>query len=397
MLATRFALRTLAAVAVAAALATPALADDGTDFGPQVKMLFRVGACGSDDALPARMSAKVVDAHCAKMQRVYASHHRAWADKAGPYIAKIQPSTAPTTVVYPFGGGDLTSALVVFPNATEITTLSLEAPGDVRAIDKISKEQLAADLGVISHDIERLYRSAYSTTKSLQESAYSELPGTLMFALAGLAHMGYEPLALRYFDINPDGSLTYLSNAELDKRVAAVVGNPKTKQRYKNRRWTDMESVFANVEIQFKKRGDANAPVKTYRHILANLDDAHLNADHRVLAHLEKKGKVSVMTKAASFLLWFDDFSNMRDYLSSHIAWMISDASGLPPSFATQHGLEQTTYGTFVGPYFIQDPHNTRSEMISMWKKQPERKLPFRFGYPDAEDNNHLMITQPKS
>ena len=158
-----------------------------------------------------------------------------------------------------------------------------------------------------------------------------------------------------------------------------------------------MESVFANVEIQFRPIGDAKAPVRTYRHILANLDDPHQSKDDRVLDHLRKKGKVSVMTKAASFLLWYDDFSAVRDYLLQNMAWMISDASGIPPSYANPAGFEQVTYGTFVGPYFIQDRNNTRAQFVKLWKTQPKRALPFRFGYPDAEKNAHLMITRPKA
>jgi hypothetical protein len=389
---------------VIAGFAAPAVADTGTDFGPQVKLLFRVGACGGESAepLPENIPVKSVTAHCKEMRELYASYHHEWADKAGAFIKPLVPANAPKTVVYPFGGGDLTSALVVFPDATEITTLSLEAPGDVRAIDTIRKQQLVTDLDTISHDIRRLYRSAHSTTKSLQAAAYSELPGSLMFALAGLAVMGYEPVSLRYFDIKPDGSLSYLSAAELDKRVADLVASkhdPKRKQRFDARKhyWVEMDSVFANVEIQYRPIGDAKAPLRTYRHILANLDDPHQTADHRVLDHLRAKGKVTVMTKAASFLLWYDDFSQVRDYLLQNMAWMISDASGIPPSFAQPAGFEQITYGTFVGPYFIQDRNNTRGQFVKLWKNQPKRPLPFRFGYPDAEKNGHMMITRPKA
>ena len=383
-------------------LGASAWADSGTDFGPQVKLLYRVGACGNEDATPEHIPVKTVAAHCKEMHELYVSYRRAWADKAGAFIKELVPATAPKTVVYPFGGGDLVSALVVFPDATEITTLSLEAPGDVRAIDTIKKQQLVTDLDTISHDIRRLYRSAHSTTKSLQAAAYSELPGSLMFALAGLAVMNYEPVSLRYFDINEDGSLAYLTSAELDKRIADMVASkhdPKTKKRYDVRKhyWLEMESVFANVEIQFRPIGDTKAPLRTYRHILANLDDPHQSKDDRVLDHLRKKGKVTVMTKAASFLLWFDDFSLVRDYLLQNMAWMISDASGIPPSYATPAGFEQITYGTFVGPYFIQDRNNTRAQFVKLWKSQPKRPLPFRFGYPDAEKNGHLMITRPKA
>jgi hypothetical protein len=294
-------------------------------------------------------------------------------------------------------GGDLVSALVAFPEATEITTISLEAAGDVRAIDTIDARSLDAELDQITYDIRRLYYAAHSTTKSLQHASHSVLPGTLMFALAGLAVHDMEPIALRYFDIEPDGSLHYLANDELDRR-ASELARSKRDQKAPDKVthfWYEQTSAFANVEIQFRARGDDHGPVRTYRHIVANLDDAHMAADDRVLRHLRGKGKVCVMTKAASFLLWYDDFGQIRDYLLKHIAWMISDASGIPPSYAGPAGLEQITYGQFDGPYFEIDPKNVRAQFVKLWKAQPHRDLPFRFGYPDSAKHNHLMITRP--
>ena len=370
----------------------------GTDFGPQVRAMFRVAACGSDDAVPDRFSIRTVDAHCKEMQDVYKSYKKAWADAAQKFIAELRPKDLTHTVVYPFGGGDLSSALAVYPDAEELTTISLEAAGDVRAIDTITKAQLGTDLDTITTDIRRLYHAAHSTTKSLQEASHSVLPGTIMMAMAGLAVHDMEPTALRYFDIEADGTLQYLTNDELDVRAAEYATSkrgtkaPKKVTHY----WYEQDSAFPNVEIQFRARGDANAKVRTYRHIVANLDDTHMSADDRVLRHLRAKGKVAVMTKAASFLLWYDDFGQVRDYLLKNIAWMISDASGIPPSYADPAGYEQITYGEFAGPYFVIDNKNTRAEFIKMWKTQPHRDLPFRFGYPDSEKHNHLMITRPK-
>jgi hypothetical protein len=374
-----------------------------TDFAAQVRVLFRVSACGSDDAIPERFNAKSIERHCKSMRDLYASYKRAWADRAGKFIAALRPADLPKTVVYPFGGGDRTSALVVYPDAQEITTISLEAAGDARVIEAISKSQLADDIGTIGADVRRLYRAAHSTTKSLQAAAHSELPGTLMFALAALAVHGMEPVSLKYFDIQPDGSLKYLTSGDLDRRAGEFLAAKRRDEKPKKGKrsshyWVEQDSPFSNVEIQYRPRvGDGKAPIRTYRHIVANLDDAHMAHDERVLVHLRAKGKVSVMTKAASFLLWYDDFSKIRDYLLAHMVWMISDASGIPPSYADPAGFEQVTYGEFGGPYFIQDPQNTRAEFVKMWKKQPLRALPFRFGYPDRDKKHHLMVTSPKA
>ena len=371
----------------------------GTDFGPQARVMFRVAACGGDDAIPERFSARAITAHCKEMAEIYGSYKKAWADQAQSFIAGLRPKDLPTTVVYPFGGGDLSSALAVYPDATELTTISLEAAGDIRVIDTINSAKLDLEVGSIGNEIRRLYRSAHSTTKSLQAASHSELPGTIMFALAGLTVHGMEPVALRYFDIEPDGAVSYLTAAQLEERAAEFVAKklgtspPKKITHY----WYEQTSAFANVEIQFRPRGDATAPVRVYRHIVANLDDNHMAADDRVLRHLRGKGKVSVVTKAASFLLWYDDFTKIRDYLLRNTAWMISDASGIPPSYADPAGFEQITYGEFTGPYFIQDEKNTRAEFVKLWKSQPHRPLPFRFGYPDEAKHNHLMVTRPKT
>ncbi len=380
-------------VLVLLALSSVAYAD-GTDYGPQVRAMFRVAACGGDDAIPDKFPQKTIDAHCKEMKEVYASYKRAWADQAEAFIAKLRPADLTTTVVYPFGGGDLSSALAVFPDAKELTTISLEAAGDIRVIDSIPKGKLANDLDEIGMDIRRLYRSAHSTTKSLQAASHSTLPGTIMMALAGLAVHDMEPVSLRYFDFDPDGKIHYLTNEELEQRAADHAAHKKDPPKKLPHFWYEQDSAFGNVEITFHKKGEQQ--MRVYRHIVANLDDNHMSEDDRVLKHLRMKGKVAVMTKAASFLLWYDDFKQIRDYLLQNVAWMISDASGLPPSFADPAGFEQVTYGEFTGTYFTPEGKDRRDEFLKLWKNQPHRDLPFRFGYPDNARHNHLMITRPK-
>jgi hypothetical protein len=371
-----------------------------TDYAAEARVLYRIAACGGNDALPTRFSAseKTIDKHCKSMTALYASHRKAWADRATKFISDIRPKDAPKTVVYPFGGGDLSSALVTFPDATEITTISLEAAGDIRAVDTMKPSELASDLAVVTDDLDHLYYAAYSATKNLQAASRSNFPGTLMFAFAGLVLHDMEPVALRYFDILDNGTLRYLSNEELDIRVAEYAATKRGQKPPEKvtHFWYMHDSPFGNVEIQFRPRGDAKAPLRTYRHIVANLDDSHLATDERVLVHLRTKGKVSVMTKAASFLLWYDDFSKIRKHLLGSIAWMISDSTGIPPSYAGPAGYEQITYGEFAGPFFTYDKKNVRAEFVQLWKSQPKRPLAFRFGYPDSNKRPHLMITRPK-
>jgi hypothetical protein len=131
-------------VAGAVAGVSVAAADDGADFIGDAKRFYRVVACGNTDPLPAGVDAATVDAHCAEMARRYQHYTEKYVTVARAFFAPLRPASVPTTVVYPFGGGDLGSALVTFPDAREITTISLEHAGDpTRRATLDKKEQRA--------------------------------------------------------------------------------------------------------------------------------------------------------------------------------------------------------------------------------------------------------------
>lgn len=373
----------------------------GHDFAGEAALIYRIAACGSDAPLPPRAPARAVAGHCRRMHRAMERYRQRWATLAAEFIARLRPADLPARVVYPFGGGDLVSALVVFPEAREITTISLEAAGDPRPINKMSRDELREELKVIGDKYQRLLRAAHSTTKSLQIASHSRLPGTVVFAMAALALHDFEPVSLRYFRIAGDGSLDYLDMGELDTEVRAEKQSRREHRRkrklYKSRQvWREQVAAFANMEIRFRRRGEPGAPVRVYRHVVANLDDPHQSEDGRLITHLAQKGKVAVMTKAASYLLWLDEFSIIRNYLLEHAVWMISDSSGIPPALAREAGFEQIPYGDFAGPYFYRDPKRISRQMIELWESSPKQALPFRFGYPDMNRQNHMLIMKPR-
>jgi hypothetical protein len=118
-----------------------------------------------------------------------------------------------------------------------------------------------------------------------------------------------------------------------------------------------------------------------------------LKKEPALLRHLERKGPVVAMTKAASYLLWRPDFSLMRQYLLDHMVFMVSDSTGIPPRYAKGAGFVQETYGTFQGS-FLRTGRATNDEFRELWRSQPARPLPFRYGYPDSSHHFHLLVTR---
>lgn len=130
----------------------------GHNFDVELQLLFRIAACGSEAALPVTLTPGdliTVAEHCRAIAKRIAKYRSSYMAVAQPFLAALTPPDVPTTLVYPFGGGDLFSALVAFPKATSITTISLELAGDPRRITTLD------DAAALRHSLAPCaYRSA---------------------------------------------------------------------------------------------------------------------------------------------------------------------------------------------------------------------------------------------
>ena len=97
-------------------------------------------------------------------------------------------------VVYPFAGGDLSTALTVYPDADEITTMSLEPAGDPRDLDTLRGGDLERALKKVERtSCKFLYRVNFSNTINMIDAMRGgALPTELIFALSALKIHGYE-------------------------------------------------------------------------------------------------------------------------------------------------------------------------------------------------------------
>ncbi len=368
----------------------------GKDFKADLDALYTGAACGLGDPPPISDPA-AMEKHCEILRPMLQRFRDHTLAKATPFFEQVRPDDLPPTVVYPFGGGDLLWALIVYPDALEYTTISLEHAGDPTRFTKVSPEDLATGYGLIEEAMSTQLRGQWNWTRNMEATQRAGFPDQLVYALGAMVIHGYEPLSLRYFNLRRDGTIDYLDAEEIEGLA--------DKGAEQLRRWgaPDYSMAFSNAEIRFRHQD--GGPVKVFRHIAENLSDynltddpTHLTRDPSLLAHLEAKGKVSALTRAASHLLWEDSFVHIRDYLTDNLVWMPSDSTGVPPPFAKAAGLVQDTYGTFSGVYEPSDQGERNAynaEVVKLFASNPQRPLEFLFGYPDQDKQAHLIITRP--
>lgn len=372
----------------AAPAPTPTASSATVDFTAEAKLLFKIVACAGDAAVPPEFDARVLAHHCAELKKRTDKYQATWIAEAKPFIQKLKPAGLPTTVVYPFGGGDLISALTTYPEATEITTMSLEHAGDPRRIHRINSRQLAVSLDLIRKISAGLLTANDSKTENLMKGQRGELPGQLSFFLIALAVHGFEPVSLRYVNVAEDGSLKGVTEQD-------IAAHEKDNARLLRSGWTspDFSPVFSNAELTFvRKGGDPKTEARVHRHFAENLDDAHFGKD-ALKKHLESKGRIVAMTKAASYLLWRDNFSAIRNYLLDHMEFMMSDSTGIPPSYVAEKGFEQQAFGKFSESFLGASP-KYNAEFKKLWTGAPP--LTFRYGYLDKSLSKHMLVTKKK-
>ncbi len=370
----------------------PPAAKPGVNFAADAQALFRTVACGADTPIADPAARKVVDKHCTWVREQLAEYRERYVVGGRAFFDEIEPDDLPRTVVYPFGGGDLISALVAFPDADETTTISLELAGDPRRITTLTARELGDSLGRLRGDLGGTLSVGSNTSENLSASQRNHLPAQVSSFLLGLAANGFEPVGMRYLRLADDGSIQYLTEAD----IAAADAAGRTAARKGT--WSDpnFSEAFAHVEIEYRKAGDPTDRVRVHRHFGWNLGDGELAKHPQLIRHLEQKGKVTVLVKGASYLLWRNDFSTVRTYLLTHLAWMLSDSTGIPPMFARKAGMVQDTYGRFSGA-FLEGADGSRhsDDFKALWARNKKRRLPFRFGYVDAGKNAHLVVTRP--
>ncbi|MEO8360396.1 MAG: hypothetical protein ABI672_10230 [Vicinamibacteria bacterium] len=357
------------------------------NFDKEVRLMFRMVACAGAEPVPTALQA-VVAAHCEAFQPIINNYKTKYLPTAQTFLTSLQPKGLSETVVYPFGGGDLLSALTTYPNLREVTTLSLEHVGDPRVIDGISAKNLELGLQKVRRRVSGLLIWTESTSENMIQLEVGEIPGQLAFFLVGLAVHDQEPVGLRFFDIAPDGSVQGISAQQIEARKKNVASKL-------NRVWKapSFSDAFSNSEITFRKAGDPKASLRIHRHIAADLSNVGFKKDPEVLKYLQSRGQISAMTKAASYLLWSSDFSAIRNYLLGSMDFMLSDSTGIPPQYSRAAGFDVVAYGKYTGP-FLAAPSAAAKDMLDLYTAQPENVLKFRYGYPDNNHHDHLMVVR---
>ncbi len=279
------------------------------------------------------------------------------------------------TILYPFSGPDIPNAFTIYPNATKYILIGLEAGGFLPSLAGDSDEKKTRGLRELNSSLDSISRLNFFLTNKMKINITAAVyQGTAPVILAYMGIMGYEVIDLRSITFGSKGEIIYLSEEDIAKDIQFKKG-------------------FVSLEIKFKDK-QKNIP-KTLYYISGNVSNSGIEKDPSILEFLKTQGRFSATFKAASFLLHYDQFTKIRDFILETTDLIVMDDTG-PRIKDLKKDFDLKVYGVYTRPIALW-PNMFQQELKELHLEQKPIPIPFKYGYGTLNKTYHLILAKRKS
>lgn len=260
-------------------------------------------------------------------------------------------ASAPKTLLYPFAGGDFFYANLFYPDRDTVIMIGLEPLGTRFELLNQDAQKMEDYLTTLDRCMFYPHKLGFFRTISMDDDFSHELMnGTLHTFLFYIARNGFSLHYLEYFTLDENG-----------KQVAVLQGaEPR------------------GLKIGYSKAGD-----KLVRELVYFSKDisnsGNLNSPG-LMAHLKQRGHVVSFFKAASYLMYKDYFSDIKDIVLVKSKVILQDDSGMPMGAMKNGGFNIELLGEYSKTIHLFENYFQKDMSDEYIAKKPQ-KLPFTIGY----------------
>lgn len=275
------------------------------------------------------------------------------------FAAQELADVADDAVFYPFGGPDILNALALFPDAPTYTLLGLEPVGP------LPKAELVADgktLPAVQRALQFVLRNNLFITDSMAKQLHDRVGVAALLAFF-LVRANYAIVAARPVTLGPDGAVVDDTAAEHDLRG-----------------------------IELVVRRNDRAQLQHVRYFSGNINDDYFSRTPGLTAHLLSQGSFTTMIKAASYLLYYPAFDDVRALVLARSAAIVTDTSGLPFHHLDKPAWQLSLYGTYKNPISA-FAERCQPDLKAALQQHARGPLPFSYGY-TYPGHNHVVVAR---
>jgi hypothetical protein len=304
---------------------------------------------------------KTLDGRWSYLAHIRLNAMRTW---TGSALGDLRGKTS--TVFYPFSGPDALYVDTLFPDSKILLMAGLEPVGTIPDLAKIQKDgNLGPYLTGVQTSLFTILAASFFKTKDMKTDFSNQLVDGLMPDIAVfLARNGYDIGSLQYVSLGSDG---------------VVHAHEK--------------SGATGVQITYFKGDRDDMQVLFYFQADLGNDGLHSNPGFTKLMH--RLGPGNTYLKAASYLLYDDYFSSIRDAILAESVGVVEDDSGIPLHFFKPSEWDVSVYGNYTGPIAIfKDKY--QPDLTQYYAANPHPPLTFGSGYKFVAANSSLLVAKKK-
>jgi len=267
-----------------------------------------------------------------------------------------------STVFYPFSGPDALYANTLFPDSKILLMAGLEPVGTMPDLAKLQQDgKLGPYLDQVQTSLFTILAASFFKTKDMKNDFNNQLVDGIMPAMiVFIAREGYPITNIQYVALAHDGSL-----------------HPRGEG-----------SGAPGVQITY----DGGRTLLYFQTDLGN-DGTHSNPGFVQLMHRLAPGITYL--KAASYLLYEDYFSTIRDAILDNSVGVVEDDSGIPLKDFKPSEWDVIPYGDYTGPInLFKDKY--QPDLTAFYTKTPHQQLAFGCGYKFHPSVSSLLVAKKK-
>lgn len=272
-------------------------------------------------------------------------------------------------VFYPFSGPDVVYMQGFYPNGSVYVLAGLERPGTVLKPEEYEPAELEAQLDGIRRGSASLFERSFFVTGEMSRQLRGQLvDGVLPVILMLLARTGNTIEDVRNVAIDNDGKLLELAKSQ-----------PKPGEQPDG------------LEVLYHKEGEQKRRKLYY----FRLDlGPGLDKNPAFLKFIEPFGKPETLLKSASFLLHWNSFHTLRDFIVDNSIQIVQDDTGIRYEIFRKKNWKVRLYGSYGRPdrpFQSQYQTDLRDAF-----EEPDRVKPlgFSMGYGTGRRPSHLIVAE---
>ena len=314
----------------------------------------------------------------AKVQQVrgWNSHQNyyknAWSKLENQQLAKVRNwrenelqaiNAKSPTVFYPFSGPDFLYSFSLFPKAKQLILVGLEPVGSVPDFAKLSANQSNAALSKARSSLSEILQFSFFRTNDMKVDLRKQ--GVLPILYVFMARTNNRILDLQYIG--------------LDK-------NAKVKQFEKG--------MVPGVRIAFVPQGESEP--RTLYYFSTDLSNSGLIKHPELTQFVSQLNEPVTYLKAASYLMYNNSFSGIRDTILATSSHVLQDDSGMPLKSFDSAKWDLEFYGSYSRPIGLFSSRYQADLKRVYASNQGVKPLDFGIGYKFNVNQSNMMLAKVK-